>query len=101
MKIPYIMTSNVTITSDFDSSGHWGDHTLICNVNNTDWSAAIQKIAHAILSKEYPKVYMPVTILLDPDDFNKANANPTYIIPAIILHIPSGTLTKTNKLATN
>lgn len=74
MKVPYIMTSSVTITSDFDSSGHWGDHTLMCNVNNTDWSAAIQKIAHAILSKEYPKVYMPVTIMLDPDDFNKANA---------------------------
>lgn len=74
MKVPYIMTSSVTITSDFDSSGHWGDHTLICNVNNTDWSAAIQKIAHAILSKKYPKVYMPVTIMLDPDDFNKANA---------------------------
>lgn len=74
-KVPYIMTPRVIVSSDFDSSGYWGDFDLSCSVSSiTDWSAAIQKIAQATLSKNYSKVYMPITIMLHSDSFNKAGA---------------------------
>lgn len=74
-KVPYIMVPSVIISSDFSSSDYWGDNTLNCFVSSaTDWSAAMQKIAQAILSNNYPKVYMPITVMLQPDNFNKADA---------------------------
>ena len=75
MKVPYIMTPNVSITSDFNSSDYWGDNILICNINNTDWSVAIQKIAQAILSKNWPKVYLPISVFPNVDDFNRTQTN--------------------------
>lgn len=74
-KVPYIMVPSVIISSDFSSSDYWGDNTLNCSVSSTtDWSAAMQKIAQAILSNNYPKVYMPITVMLQSDNFNKADA---------------------------
>lgn len=74
-KVPYIMVPSVIISSDFSSSDYWGDNTLNCSVSSTtDWSAAIQKISQAILSNNYPKVYMPITVMLQSDNFNKADA---------------------------
>lgn len=74
-KVPYIMVPRVIISSDFSSSDYWGDNTLNCSVSSTtDWSAAIQKISQAILSNNYPKVYMPITVMLQSDNFNKADA---------------------------
>ena len=75
MKVPYIMTPNVSITSDHASSDYWGDNTLICNINNTDWLGAIQKIAQAILSKNWPKVYLPISVFPNVDDFNRTQTN--------------------------
>lgn len=75
MKVPYIMTPSVTITSDHASSDYWGDNTLTCNINNTDWLGAIQKIAQAILSKNWPKVYLPVSVFPNVDDFNRTQTN--------------------------
>ena len=75
MKIPYIMTPNVSITSDFNSSDYWGDNTLICNINNTDWLGAVKKIAQAILSKNWPKVYLPISVFPNVDDFNRTQTN--------------------------
>lgn len=75
MKVPYIMIPSVTITSDYGSSDYWGDNILMCNINNTDWSAAIQKIAQAILSKNWPKVYLPIAVFPNVDDFNRAQTN--------------------------
>ena len=69
------MTPSIVITSDKDVSSYWGDNTLNCSVSSTtDWSAAIQKISQAILSNNYPKVYMPITVMLQSDNFNKADA---------------------------
>lgn len=74
-KVPYIMVPSVIISSDFSSSDYWGDNTLNCSVSSTtDWSAAMQKIAQAILSNNYPKVYIPITVMLQSDNFNKADA---------------------------
>lgn len=75
MKVPYIMTPKIIIGSDFGSSDYWGDNTLTCNINNTDWSAAIQKIAQSILSNNWPKVYLPVSVFPNVDDFNRTQTN--------------------------
>ena len=76
IKVPYIMVPRVTISSNSSGSDYWGDNTLNCSINNnTDWLAAIQKIAQSVLSKNWPKVYLPVTVLPFVDDFNETQAN--------------------------